>query len=431
MKGLLLLLTLIPSLLPAQDITYKPLLEDGKTWVYELHYVDLHFNFLTCESRDWIDGDTIIDGRRFYKMYSIEYTDEHPVPSLSLWYEEGGRAYGYDGSHLMYDFTLSTGDGMPSAFWGGYPEDCHVVKTDTIDVHGTCRKRILWDGGWGENVWVEGIGCPGKLDEPLGHQVSDGKRYILLSCHVGDSCVFEKPDFEAPSVSPLLGGSSFVENHKVWTYTVDNPSSAPEYYREWHERYYLEEDTVIAGRESVKLYVDSDEPGNEHERLYIGSLYEEGCKVYITYPGKDIPEVLYDFPAVQQGDIVLATGISCVIQGRKDLMCEGRPLEVLYLSPCKERSFQFPWLVGVGSLRSDILDVNYWTPGGYRYVLESCVVDGDTIYEKSKFDQTLRIAPSWQCPGNSTDYIYDLQGRRLSSPPSHGVYIQGGRKLVK
>ena len=27
--------------------------------------------------------------------------------------------------------------------------------------------------------------------------------------------------------------------------------------------------------------------------------------------------------------------------------------------------------------------------------------------------------------------VYDLQGRRLSAPPSHGVYIQGGRKLVR
>ena len=223
----------------------------------------------------------------------------------------------------------------------------------------------------------------------------------------------------------------FVENHKSWTYKVDNPSSAPEYYCEWHKRYYLEGDTAIDGRDCVKLYVDSDEPENEHERLYLGTLYEEGSKVYRVYPGQDTPQLVYDFSTVLQGDTVLVTGIPCVIQSRKGLSYDGGEIEVLYLSPCKEWGIQFPWIVGVGSPKSSLLDADYWTPGSYREVLESCEVDGNMIYEKSKFEQTLRIAPSWQFHDYTTEDIYDLTGRRIASPPSQGVYIQNGRKYAK
>ncbi len=65
MRKLLLLIMFLFAVArgSAQEKAYEPLLEDGKVWVYEHHYVDINFNFLTCESRDWIEGDTVIDGR--------------------------------------------------------------------------------------------------------------------------------------------------------------------------------------------------------------------------------------------------------------------------------------------------------------------------------------------------------------------------------
>ena len=34
-------------------------------------------------------------------------------------------------------------------------------------------------------------------------------------------------------------------------------------------------------------------------------------------------------------------------------------------------------------------------------------------------------------PQNSATAIYDLQGRRLSAPPAHGVYIVKGKKYIR
>ena len=186
----------------AQDTAYEPLLEDGKMWVYEHHYVDINFNFLTCESRDWIEGDTVIDGRSLYKMYSIDYYEEDAKPSVSYWYEEGGKVYKYvrGGSVLTYDLTLSKGDDMPPDLLGsgGIP-DCEVVEVDSIFVRGHYRRRLSLSYPYEGRCWVEGVGAPGRVYEPLGHLTSDGKRYYLQSCYLGDRLVFEKDDFEAES----------------------------------------------------------------------------------------------------------------------------------------------------------------------------------------------------------------------------------------
>ena len=208
-KSVLIFLCLLSAVTAiAQEKVYEPLLEDGKVWVYEHHYVDINFNFLTCESRDWIEGDTVIYGRSLYKMYSIDYYEEDARPTVSYWYEEGGKVYNYNyvqgKSYLVYDFTLSKGDALPPDLPGyiGIPE-CQVEEVDTICVHGHYRRRLSLSYHYEGRCWVEGVGTPGRVYESLGHLVSDGKRYYLKSCYVGDSCIFVEDDFEAESCGTL------------------------------------------------------------------------------------------------------------------------------------------------------------------------------------------------------------------------------------
>ena len=423
-----------------QKKTYEPLLEDGKMWVYEHHYVDINFNFLTCESRDWIEGDTVIDGRSIYKMYSIDYYEEDARPTVSYWYEEEGKVYNYvqGKSFLVYDFTLSQGEILPPGLPGyiGIPE-CQVEEVDTICVRGHYRRRLSLSYPYEGRCWVEGVGTPGRVYESLGHLVSDGKRYYLQSCYLGDSLVFGKEDFDAPPYTGP-GSTPLVEGNKVWRYKVSNPSSPPEYYYEWLEKYYLEGDTVVGGHECLRLYHDSDCPFQMYGRHYSGAVYEEGMRVYVFYPGSTEPTVLYDFTG-EQDDTLLLTNTPFVVLGRTDIDYDGTPRVVLDVAPSPAMDIHAIWIKGIGCPRGSVMNISYWAPGSYRYELESCEVDGVVIYEKSRFEQiyksTLLVPHLTESGESPSTYhqgrLYDLTGRRIASPPAHGVYIQNGRKYVR
>ena len=122
------------------------------------------------------------------------------ISLLTFWREEDGRVYQhniYNGNdELMYDFNLSKGEKVE------YDNHFEVISTDSIMVHDILRKRIVLP--YGARFWVEGIGNPGKLSEPLGHPVSDGTIYELVSCFEGDTCVFDENDFYASTYKPVI-----------------------------------------------------------------------------------------------------------------------------------------------------------------------------------------------------------------------------------
>ena len=78
-----------------------------------------------------------------------------------------------------------------------------------------------------------------------------------------------------------------VEQGKKWTYHHANNEYVWDYY------YTLKGDTVVSGKNCLKMY--SDNKGNDGEICYEGSLFEEGKKVYCFYPEKDEANLLYDF----------------------------------------------------------------------------------------------------------------------------------------
>ena len=78
-----------------------------------------------------------------------------------------------------------------------------------------------------------------------------------------------------------------VEQGKKWTYHHANNEYVWDYY------YTLKGDTVVSGKNCLKMY--SDNKGNDGEICYEGALFEEGKKVYCFYPEKDEANLLYDF----------------------------------------------------------------------------------------------------------------------------------------
>ena len=185
------------------DHEYVPFVEEGKVWNYVLHYVTQDFQFMTCESQTWIDGDTIIDGRTCYRVCTTDCYESGAERSVRYMYEEEGRVYQM-ASHsaiILYDFSLDETTGLTDDILhsGWCPEDCQVSKTDTVFVKGHYRKRIHFS--WADWCWVEGIGSTANLNQPFGNPVSDGKRYEFVSCYMDGECLFEKDDFYAPGVT--------------------------------------------------------------------------------------------------------------------------------------------------------------------------------------------------------------------------------------
>ena len=199
-----LILTFAMTAAMAGDGTGQPLLQKGKVWNYDYTYVDISFQRHHSSATYWTEGDTIVDGRRLFRMCFSNSEKEGQV-FRQLWYEKDGKVYTCDDkgrtADLVYDFTLSAGDDAPdhtvSAF---FPDGFKVVSSDSILVRGILRKRlVLTNPGHNEKVvWVEGIGGTKGLDEPIMRMVGDGREYTLLSCYLDDECIFEKEDFDAP-----------------------------------------------------------------------------------------------------------------------------------------------------------------------------------------------------------------------------------------
>ena len=199
-----LILTFAMTAAMAGDGTGQPLLQKGKVWNYDYTYVDISFQRHHGSAIYRTEGDTIIDGRRLFRMCFSNSEKEGQV-FRQLWYEKDGKVYTCDDkgrtADLVYDFTLSAGDDAPdhtvSAF---FPDGFKVVSSDSILVRGILRKRlVLTNPGHNEKVvWVEGIGGTKGLDEPIMRMVGDGREYTLLSCYLDDECIFEKEDFDAP-----------------------------------------------------------------------------------------------------------------------------------------------------------------------------------------------------------------------------------------
>ena len=212
-----------------------------------------------------------------------------------------------------------------------------------------------------------------------------------------------------------------VEQGKKWTYHHANNEYVWDYY------YTLKGDTVVSGKNCLKMY--SDNKGNDGEICYEGSLFEEGKKVYCFYPEKDEANLLYDFDCkvgdtLKIGDVDLITLSIDTVVG---IICKGERYD--FQAQQYDEDMGEPFVMGTLSLVKGVgatLDFFYMMPlaGNYNSLV-ACEVNGEVLYQVSTAIQSVRSRQP-----NDNDAIFDLQGRRLSSLPTKGIYIQKGRKRI-
>lgn len=123
-----------------------------------------YYHYTATHYQQFFDGDTVINGKKFYKMFEgpkldttisasqniYQYT-VHPVKFHAYIREDSGKIYA--GGSVFHDFTLEIGDTLPDALNSGVTiTGCDTIYSiDTIYLAGNPRKRY-------NNQFIEGIG---------------------------------------------------------------------------------------------------------------------------------------------------------------------------------------------------------------------------------------------------------------------------------
>ena len=421
------LLFTVPSL--AQE-GYESLLSESKVWtmgykgvVNPLVYGDIYF-FIDTK----LVGDTVINDIHFMQKYQRQWNlgEETPAEWTATGEylgQDGGKIYQYtDWSKnvaLDMDISLNVGDRINyDDIDLLYFEATAVSDTILADADDNKPRRCVeveTEMPHITDVWIEGIGSVTLGIRRMYDHLAAGAVPKLYKCTDGDAVIYQS------TLSPGFYHPLVVRGGKKWTYRHNTFENVYDYY------YILEGDTVIAGKNCLKMY--SKNKDNQGEIRYEGALYEEDRKVYRFHQEIDVPEVLYDFDC-QVGDTLPFQGAYLVIQAIESV-------EILGMSR-KRYDFQAyvkvedsdeiivlgdgSWLEGIGSMKDFYNMIPF--DGNYNSLM-ACEMNGVMIYQSPTAIQSVRSYKP-----NTNGAIYDLQGRRLKAKPSHRVYIQNGKKRI-
>ena len=233
MKRYLLLLTLSVCVAAAQAAAPKrPMLEQGKTWTYIYHYVeilptDIEGDILP-DADGWpveytLNGDTVIDGRQYMKMYRFDIATYKTEYYAAYREDEEGRVYVTDDrgrrDFKLIDFT----DPLP-VLDNDYPmpyNDPGSAFTETIKANGNLFTRYRYTNS--NAVGVEGVGYKkyGLLTfafytiPPLTNDYED---LYSVSCK---DFYFTASDFDAPKEIELAEGEQqLIESNNDFAFNL-------------------------------------------------------------------------------------------------------------------------------------------------------------------------------------------------------------------
>lgn len=201
MKKILLTLALVTTTLTAYaEVPSLPMLEQGKMWEYIYH----HFEDRETPGPDgrlydhtrWtvsyqLDGDTVIDGRKYMKMYRTDYRDFKKNYFGAFREDDEGRVYMYDYNgdqqdFLLLDFSLHFDNNY-------FPDVMRIAETVNISGKEFCRYRYQNTSPDGSTydlgvIGIEGVGFAGKglvhyLFEPEPDCICDYEELNSVDCH--------------------------------------------------------------------------------------------------------------------------------------------------------------------------------------------------------------------------------------------------------
>lgn len=421
----LLFLFMSTLFVPVLAQQYHPILEDGKSWHYT-NYDNMGEN--PYEYSYALHGDTVIDGQRY-----AAYRNERGNAS-SLFREEGGKVYVYSlyykKERLLYDFTLSEGDLFNS---DGNGNGLLVASVDTVRVFGSPRKCLhlclKWQYGNGMEgidydnpvVWVEGMGSDrGLLNtypiapndyEYLNYiEMPDGRKYDFTQ---SDDTGMVSEDCYHP----------FVSESNVWYLQSDNSEE-----KNGVTTYFFQGDTIINEDKCLRMYYKDSKEGIQKP---LGYWTEKNHQVYYYQRSSSSPELFYDF-SLESNEQIIIRGCSVRVISVDTINIRGNLYRCLYIDYSSKNGgsthYEDIWIEGIGSVYT--FQPFYQLMAGMGYRLLSYTLDGNVAVTRDDYNQIVTQISSTKRIIEINQAIYDLQGRRVTTPQKNGLYIKNGKKFV-
>ena len=184
----------------ANEIAYRPFVEEGKMWVVKCSTISPYGLPESSVEYCYLDGDTIIGGQTCKQMKC--FTNANPSPLyIGAFYEQDKKVY-FAGNNierddmgayfagdrpqfeLLYDFTLSSGDIVNRG------DNMYVVQKMSGGITGF--KGTYYELRCKDNRterWLEGVGSESLPYINYPHSMI-GIGGTLLSCKVGDEVIY-------------------------------------------------------------------------------------------------------------------------------------------------------------------------------------------------------------------------------------------------
>lgn len=430
MRRMLLSIVFGALVLPVVAREFYPILKEGKEWYYYLT-TNLYSEFSIYYR---LDGDTIINGEKGYKVWS-KYLNQQTgqvhwdYSLVGAMTEKDGRTYYIEWNgrrHLICDLNMKVGDVTPDG-------TRRVVAIDEIYVMGRTLRRLEieneYKGGWEPGgYWVEGVGgsnnCPDYFCPTQ-----------LVTCSEDGRCIFANVEFtDMPAVKAEPAAIPLLEEGKAWWY----------YDVRWPHnlfRMFVEGDTIANGKIWKKLYHDNSD---EAVPVFANALREDGGRIYkLADDGSE--NLVYDFtfnigdrytPESNDGRYMEVVAVDTMFT---EGIARRRLILQQYVGGVATDLTS--WIEGIGSDYGIDLTALWSTSDwktqkndDYYYLFFECVTaTGQHVYRskwKSEYDiQSVISIPSASAQPR-THQIFDLQGRQLQGKPERGLYIHNGKKII-
>ena len=446
MRNILLVLYALCSVAAmAQDRDYHPFCEEGKEWTMN-RYHELE---LRSEHLYQMIGDTIIEGTVCKKLfYNGSYQGALFEIDKKVYYISEGQL----NSHLLYDFGLSVGDNIDTMDFGmSESRNLWVTRVDTEEYNGYIYRHFKLETKEKsekgipdmDGDWYEGIGTlSGPIISFRNNTVFEGLTHEnLRNCKMkGDVIFFDETDIsitrsrlEAEDDGVEYLQTSFCQDGKKWL--VHNSSLCADII------YELNGDTIINNITAYKMY---------SEGVYKGAFFDDCYKTFYIAPDEQKPNLFYNL-SLYYGCITRVTNGKTWVQlyssfdnlpvffnGHylNDVNLKFLEIEASYINKHnEEESYNSinilhtqasQWIEGVGSLNGPM--TNFTLPGSPESFDEllACWTPNEIIYDP----QGLAAAHFATIPKTNSP-IYDLSGRKMTAPSAHGIYMEGGKKVMR
>ena len=395
----------VPSEVIYEGETYSVTCFD-KDAFWDLDYVTKITIPKTIRSTD-LDVDGIIWANPFRESTSIEWIEvEEGCPLLSS----------VDGVLFAANKTMLLGYPIASQRETYIvPEGVTNIRSGTFVHNKYLRKLVIPEEvtylGWHlfsdtkslEELYIKGVLEPECMDDNLfGGMSTNVVVYVQPSEVDKYKAIYKGPVYPLPE-QPIdnMAYRPLVKEGKHWTYDNFMPLRPAEYD---HYYYYdLKGDTLIAGRQCLKMY--SDTRSNDSAIRYEGALYEENKKVYCFFPGKEEAELLYDFDCVVGDTLNVYIGQLVVTDIQSEALGD-ITIKKYTLQPvvsAEEQMGEIFWIEGVGATKDffGMLPL----PGNYN-TLNACELNGEMLYQKIEQDLTEEGYHRMAIEGKRWNYIH-------------------------